>query len=97
MRVVRPQGILDKNSGSDLLACIKSVIDEEAEDVWIDCELVTFMDSSGLGCIIQALKHVRLAGCEMHLCRVNWQLKAVLDLTSANRVLRVHDVVPWSS
>lgn len=91
MEIVKPLGILDKNSGPDLLVKIVQLLDETASDIWIDCELVTFMDSAGLGFVIQAFKHARSLKRDLHLCRVNCQLRTVLELTSADRILLIHD------
>lgn len=94
MQILRPVGILDKAVGENLLAQARCLLDDERCDIWVDCELLTFMDSSGLGCIIQTLKHARSVERDVHLCRVNCQLKAVLELTCADRVFQIHEAVP---
>lgn len=94
MHILRPAGILDKITGEDLLTQARCLLEAGPSDVWVDCELLTFMDSSGLGYIIQTLKCARSVECDVHLCRVNCQLKAVLELTCADRVFQIHDSVP---
>ena len=91
MEIVKPLGVLDKNTGPDLLGKIVKLLDETTSDVWIDCELVTFMDSAGLGFLIQAFKHARSLECNLHLCRVNCQVRTILELTSADRILLIHE------
>jgi anti-anti-sigma factor len=47
--------------------------------VLIDFQDVTFMDSSGLGALVLALKTVRAAGGKLFICSVNEQIKCYLN------------------
>lgn len=54
-------------------------------DLVVDLDGVTFVDSSGLGVLVGALKHVRQAGGDLHLARVPrrvWKLLGITDLVS---------------
>lgn len=94
MHIIEPTGILNTDQGQAILAKVKILTTDSAEDVWIDCHSVSFMDSMGLGCLIQALKHVRDHGKTIHLCRINSQLKTVLELTNAESVFSIMGELP---
>lgn len=51
---------------------------------------VTFIDSSGLGALVGALKATRTAGGDLRIAAAPEQVKQVLRLTNLDRVLRVH-------
>ena len=89
MHTIEPTGILNKVQGLVILEKVKTLTASSAEDVCINCGAVTFMDSTGLGCLIQALKHVRSYGKTIHLYHINSQLKTVLELTNAESVFSI--------
>jgi anti-sigma B factor antagonist len=59
----------------------------------VDLGQVTFIDSSGLGALISALKATRQAGGDLRIADVPEQVMTVLRLTNLDRVLRVHPTV----
>ena len=61
-----------------------------AEDqIWLTLDLtrVDFLDSSGLGALINGLKTARLAGGDLRIIGPNEQVKLVLKLTNLNTLL----------
>ncbi|HEY9702855.1 MAG TPA: STAS domain-containing protein, partial [Allocoleopsis sp.] len=67
-----------------------SFMQTEASVILIDFTEVTFMDSSGLGAIVLALKTVNAAGKKLYLCSVSSQVEMVLTLTNMNRVFKIY-------
>jgi anti-sigma B factor antagonist len=51
---------------------------------------VTFIDSSGLGALVGALKATRTAGGDLRIAAAATQVVQVLRLTNLDRVLQVH-------
>lgn len=94
MHIVEAEGILNTEQGQLILLKVKEAMADNADDVWIDCGNVSFMDSMGLGCLIQALKHVRSHGHTIHLCHINQQLKTVLELTNADTIFSLQAEAP---
>lgn len=88
VKVLQPSGILDGNKGNQLRREIGDVVETGADIVLIDLENITFMDSSGLGTLVSALKTVRNGGGEMFVCSVNEQVKMLFELTRMDRVLK---------
>ena len=67
--------------------------DPEIRRVVIDLGAVTFMDSSGLGAVIGVLKRVAERGGELALARPQSSVKLVLQITRADRIIKVCDTL----
>jgi anti-sigma B factor antagonist len=52
----------------------------------IDLKDIQFMDSSGLGTLVSAMKVVRGAGRKLFLCSVNGQIKMLFELTKMDKI-----------
>lgn len=89
VEVVRPSGILDGTKAGQFRQEISNLVESNVEIVLIDFQDVTFMDSSGLGALVLALKTVRAAGGKLFVCSVNEQIKMLFELTSMDRVFEI--------
>ena len=89
LKVIQPVGILDGTKVNQLRQDVKNIVDAGAKIILVDLEQVTFMDSSGLGALVIALKTVRTAGGRLFLCSINDQVKMLFELTSMNHVFEV--------
>lgn len=87
--VVRPNGILDGTQAIQLRQEISQRLDKTAEIILIDLQEVTFIDSSGLGALVSALKMVRTRGGKLFICSINDQVRMLFELTSMDRVFKV--------
>lgn len=88
--VVRPSGILDGTQAIQLRKDISAKLEKSAEVILIDLQDVTFIDSSGLGALVSALKLVRTKGCKLCICSINDQIRMLFELTSMDRVFKVY-------
>ncbi|MFB8789257.1 MAG: STAS domain-containing protein [Potamolinea sp.] len=89
VKVVQPSGILDGTKAGHFRQEISSLMESNVDIVLIDFQDVTFMDSSGLGALVLALKTVRAAGGKLFICSVNDQIKMLFELTSMDRVFEI--------
>lgn len=89
VKVVQPTGILDGTKAGQFRQEISQLVEDKAEVVLVDFKDVTFMDSSGLGALVLALKTVRASGGKMFICSVNDQIKMLFELTSMDRVFEI--------
>ena len=89
VKVVQPKGILDGTQAADFREEVKKLVESEETIILINFQDVTFMDSSGLGALVLALKTVRAAGGKMFICSVNEQIKMLFDLTSMDKVFDI--------
>ena len=89
IKVIQPAGILDSAKGNQFRQEITQLVNSGTKMVLIDFQDVTFMDSSGLGALVLALKTVRAAGGKLFICSINEQVKMLFELTSMDRVFQI--------
>ena len=84
--VVAPTGRLDVAGAPALKEAISELPRNGPAKVVIDMEGVSFVDSTGLGSVIAALKQIRSSQGELRLAAPNQQVRVVLELTTLDRV-----------
>ncbi len=89
VQIIEPQGILDGTKAQDFHARVNESIASGAQIVLVDFKNVTFMDSSGLGALVKALKTVDAAEVKLCLCSINDQIKMLFELTSMDRYFEI--------
>ena len=87
VKVVQPSGMLDSVSGNQLHHDISDIVAAGADIVLIDLQDVKFMDSSGLGALVSAIKMVRSIGAKFFVCSINEQVRILFELTGMDRVI----------
>jgi anti-sigma B factor antagonist len=91
--VVAPTGRLDVAGAPSLKEAIGEVVKSEKPRVVIDLEGVSFVDSTGLGSVISALKQIRSSQGDLRLAAPNQQVRVVLELTTLDRVFPYYATV----
>lgn len=91
--VVAPTGRLDVAGAPALKDAINEVVKNGPPRVVIDMEGVSFVDSTGLGSVISALKQIRGSQGELRLAAPNQQVRVVLELTTLDRVFPYYATV----
>lgn len=86
VKVVQPAGILDGIRANQLRRDISDIVATGVDIVLIDLQDVNFIDSSGLGGLVSAMKMVRAAGGKLFVCSINDQVKMIFELTRMDRV-----------
>src|SRR5213082_3883437 len=92
--VLAPTGRLDVAGAPALKEAIGELVKNGPSKVVIDMEGISFVDSTGLGSVIAALKQIRGSeGGELRLAAPNQQVREVLELTSLDRVFPYYATV----
>jgi anti-sigma B factor antagonist len=65
-------------------------IDQGHRNVMVNMEKVEFIDSSGLGALVSALKRIGRDG-ELRVCSLNASVRSMFELTRLNRVIAIAD------
>lgn len=91
--VVAPSGRLDVAGAPALKAAIGDAVKTGVPRLIIDMEAVSFVDSTGLGSVIAALKMVRGSKGDLRLAAPNQQVRVVLELTTLDRVFAYYPTV----
>ncbi|MFW6359213.1 MAG: STAS domain-containing protein [Chroococcales cyanobacterium] len=87
--IVEPSGILDGTQTSDFRQQIHEQVAQGAKIILVDFKNVPFMDSSGLGALVLALKNVRAAQGQIYVCSINDSIRMLFELTTMDRVFEV--------
>ncbi|GDX81587.1 anti-sigma factor antagonist [Deltaproteobacteria bacterium] len=84
---------LDLLSAAEVKSQLQAAVARGQHRLVVDLDGVPFIDSSGLGALIGALKAARVAGGDMRIARAGPQVLYVLEITMLDRVLQCHDNV----
>ena len=88
--LITVSGEVDLATSPDLDVAIIAAIDAGAASVVIDLSDVSFMDSSGLGVIVRALKRCRQAENDLDLVITNERVLKVFGITGLDQVIPIH-------
>ncbi len=89
VKIIEPTGVFGGPQAAIFRQEIADLVKAGFTVVLIDCQGITFMDSSGLGALVVALKNLRAANGQLYLCGVTEQVKMLLELTSMDRVFQM--------
>jgi anti-anti-sigma factor len=90
IKVVRPTGVLDVTNCERLRREIMAVIDTGCRNVVVDCQDLTFMDSSGLAALVLASQKVREANSKLAICSINKQIEMLFTLSSMDDIFEIY-------
>jgi anti-sigma B factor antagonist len=91
--VVEARGEVDVYTASLLRERLIDVIDAGAGSVVVDLRRVDFLDSTGLGVLVGALKRLRMSGGDLGLVCDSEKLLKIFKITALDRVFALHDTV----
>lgn len=98
LKVIHPVGLLDRTKASQFNQEISNCVEPSSEKaasgadvVLIDFKDVTFMDSSGLGAVVLAIKTVQSSGSQIYVCSLNNQVKMLFELAGLDKVIEIYE------
>ena len=91
--VLQLAGKLNMVTAPDLRQEVGAAVASGKTRLVIDLSSVDFMDSSGLGALVNGLKTARQAGGDLRIAAPNEQVQLVLRLTNMERLLTAYDNV----
>ncbi|KAM3092796.1 STAS domain-containing protein [Phormidesmis sp. 146-35] len=89
IKVLYPSGILNSTQADLFNQEINSSLSTGVRNILVDFKEVSFMDSSGLGLLIVALKTVKAEGGKLSLCSVSNEVKIVFELTDVEQFFEI--------
>lgn len=89
VKVIKPAGIFNSSLASHVCHEVDDFIKEGAKVILLDMEAVTFIDSSGLGGVINAFKVARSAGVRFVLCSISDQARMLLEITGMDQIFDI--------
>jgi anti-sigma B factor antagonist len=88
--VVAPQGDLDLATADKVKRTLTDLVDAGQPRLLMDLSQVTYVDSSGLGALVAAMKHARAAGGDLRLCGLQEDVRAIFEMTRLIKAVAVH-------
>lgn len=95
LKVIQPSGRLDVTTSADFRRQVHDIasITNPPKYLLVDLQEITFMDSSGLGALVSALKSIRNSNGEMIICGANDQVQMLFELTSMTKIFKIYPTI----
>lgn len=91
--VVQPTGRLNMVAAPTLRKQLNDIVETGGRRLVIDLSAIEFIDSSGVGALIAALKIARKAGGDLRIAAPTRQVCTVLELSNLDRILHAYESV----
>ena len=91
--VLEVEGEIDLATAPRLRERLLTVVNDGHSQVVVDLREVAFIDSTGLGVLIGALKRVRLNEGDLRIVCPERGIRKVFDITGLDQVFALHDTV----
>ena len=88
LAIIRVVGRLNMVTAPRLRDLVTEAVASGRSRLVVDLAAVEFMDSSGLGALIGALKTTRQAGGDLRIAAAGEQVSMVLQLSNVDRILK---------
>jgi anti-sigma B factor antagonist len=92
--VVAPRGDLDMAAADQMKRTLTELVDKGGRKLLVDLERVAYIDSSGMGAIVAAMKHARTSGGDLRLCGLQDDVRAIFEMTRLIKAVTVHGSRP---
>ena len=89
--VMAVQGNVDIHSSPELRGELKVVLESAAPRIVVDMEGVSFVDSSGLATLIEALQQVNRYSGRLILCNLSKTVLGVFQLANLDRIFQIRE------
>jgi anti-anti-sigma factor len=95
VKVIKPLGRLDVTTAADFRRQVNEIVSVSTPPQYllVDLQKVTFMDSSGLGALVSALKSIRNTNGEMVICSANDQVQMLFELTIMSKIFKIYSTI----
>ncbi|MBB2976181.1 anti-sigma B factor antagonist [Microbacterium endophyticum] len=89
--IIRGTGRLNMVTAPELREAVSAAVGRGRAKVVVELSQITFMDSSGLGALIGALKTSREAGGDLRIAEPAEQVMMVLRLSNVDKILKPYE------
>lgn len=90
LQLIQPAGILNNALAQQLCLEVDEVVKTGSKLILVDLQQITFIDSSGLGGLVNAFKSTRAAGGRLALCSVGEQGRMLLEITGMDQIFEIY-------
>ena len=89
VRICYINGEVDINSAPQLKKIFDKVISEKKDKIIINCESVSYVDSSGLATLVEFLKNIRTYGGSLKLAGLSTKIKSLFEMTKLDKLFDI--------
>ena len=89
--VMAVEGTVDIHSSPELRGELKVAVGSQAPRIVVDMEGVSFVDSSGLATLIEALQQVNKYSGTLLLCSLSKAVLGVFQLANLDRIFQIRE------
>lgn len=86
---VRLYGEVDIYNAESLKSELHALIDEKKADIVIDCTSLKYIDSTGLGVLVSALKKVKEANKQISIIKLKPYIAKIFTLTGLDKIFHI--------
>ncbi len=87
--VLKLEGRFDASSTSSVKGKVDAVIESNVRNLVIDMGGISFIDSSGLGTLVAALRTVNKAGGNIKISSLKDQVRSIFELTRLHHLFEI--------
>ena len=91
--VIRPQGEIDLGKSPDLRKKMGEFISRSPENIAVDLSGVSYMDSSGVATLVEALQQCRTASIQLTLCGMQDRVRSIFEIARLDMVFTITTTV----
>ena len=91
VEILKLEGRLDASSAKDIKEKVDLLTKENRVKLVIDMGGIDFIDSSGLGSLVSALRSVNKLGGDIKISALQDQVRAIFELTRLHRIFAIYD------
>src|SRR5919204_4355004 len=88
--VLTVRGEVDVYTAPRLRQAIVDLVDGGSVNIVVDMEKVDFLDSTGLGVLVEGLKRVRTRGGELSVVVTQDKIIKIFEITGLNKAFSLH-------
>jgi anti-sigma B factor antagonist len=91
--VLQLRGEVDAYTITELKEVMKEIMTKENQEVVVDLEEVTYMDSTGLGVFISALKSAKEHNSELKLINIQDRVYRLFKITGLDEIMDINAAI----
>ncbi|HEY5585792.1 MAG TPA: STAS domain-containing protein [Ruminiclostridium sp.] len=84
-------GEIDIYTSQSFKSELNDVVNASKGDLFIDCKELTYIDSTGLGILVGALKEIRKDNNDIYICNLKDNIKKLFLITGLDKLFKIEE------
>lgn len=89
--IIRPLGDIDLSRSPVLREALKKELAAKPRKLVIELAGVSYMDSSGVATLVEAMQIARKTGIALALCALTLRVRSIFEIARLEQVFTIHD------